>query len=173
MALPLSGALGCLAPEIAIVSRQTALERQAAGEYPEREAELEQAALRPGPAVLPREELGAAGAETEAMLPTYAAAPTDEELLTSLLVAGCVGEGSDGLLVPIERPCEDDIGADALANITRENTLRRQAWDYLAGESGRPLPDVREAWRAVHLERLVCGAWAEDAAGRWEQKSCE
>ena len=45
---------GCVRAEVAVVSQHTALERQAAGEYPERETELDDAAIDPGPEAIPR-----------------------------------------------------------------------------------------------------------------------
>ena len=41
-------AQGCVRAEVAVVSQHTALERQAAGEYPEREQRLDDAAIEPG-----------------------------------------------------------------------------------------------------------------------------
>ncbi len=166
--------VGCVRPEIAVVSRQTALERQAAGEYPEDERALEQAALNPGPDMLPRDQIAASGAPTESVMPTFVAAPSDLELLDALLVSGCIGEANDGLLVPRQRRCDGDVDEDAVASlVSRYNVHRRQIWSYLRDQSSASIDEARVQWRVVHLRRVVCGASVQNEDGTWETKSCE
>lgn len=178
--LALSGLVlagGCVrAPEVAVVSQHTALERQAAGEYPERRTELANAAISPAPAPIPREQL-ASGGESNGLGVVdemVARAEPDEERLDALLVARCVGEARTGLVEVTSESCQQDVDATEVARLVgRINVHRRQIWTYVAAQSPNTTEDqARDRWIVLHMQRVVCGAQVQDEAGRWEPKPC-
>jgi hypothetical protein len=171
-----SVASGCVRAEVAVVSQHTALERQAAGEYPDREQRLDDAAIEPGPEAIPREDLAASGegGELGVVAQLVARAETDDERIEALLDARCLGEGADGLLVPRPDDCRVDVDPDEVGRLSaRENLHRRQVWEFLAERApGRSTDDARRAWRELHLMRVPCGALVELRAGEWREKEC-
>ncbi len=166
---------GCVRAEVAVVSQHTALERQAAGEYVERERSLDDAAIQPGPEAIPREDLvhSGEGGDLGVVAQLIARAESDEERLDILAAALCVGEGLNGLLVATSERCRADVDPDDLGRlVSRANLHRRQAWEFLAQRADRSVDEARAAWREVHLERVVCGALVEESPDRWEPKEC-
>lgn len=170
-------AQGCVRAEVAVVSQHTALERQAAGEYPEGEQRLDNAAIEPGPEAIPREALAATGegGQLGVVAQLVARAETDDERIEALLEARCLGEGADGLLVPRPDDCRIDVDPDEVGRLSaRENLHRRQVWEFLAEQSpGRTTDEARVAWRELHLMRVPCGALVELRAGSWTEKECQ
>ncbi|MCA9578884.1 MAG: DUF1318 domain-containing protein [Myxococcales bacterium] len=168
---------GCVRAEVAVVSQHTALERQAAGEYPERETELDDAAIEPGPEAIPREALAETGegGELGVVAQLVARAETDDERIEALLSARCLGEAVSGLLVARPDDCRADLDAEELARlVARENLHRRQLWEFLSTRAeGTSTERARETWRELHLMRVPCGAMIEAAPDRWEAKVCE
>ena len=167
---------GCIqAPPIAVVDSRTALEIQAAGEYPELEFQSTDAALEPGPTPLSAKELvskaGLAAAGHE--LDLFSVSETQAQFIDTMLLLGCLGEGADGLLQYLPDRCASDVDVSELLRASsRTNLHRRQIWEYLASRRpGRSTAAARDAWRSVHLEQVRCGAWVE-RAGKWEQKAC-
>ena len=91
------GAGGCIkTPEIVVLDRATALEREAAGNFPKLELELERAGTAPRPAPLTREQLEAAGHPRPIVEELES---SDAERIDALLKISCVGEALDGTLV--------------------------------------------------------------------------
>jgi len=170
-------AQGCVRAEVAVVSQHTALERQAAGEYPEGEQRLDNAAIEPGPEAIPREALAATGegGQLGVVAQLVARAETDDERIEALLEARCLGEGEDGLLAPRPDDCRIDVDPDEVGRLSaRENLHRRQVWEFLAEQSpGRTTDEARVAWRELHLMRVPCGALVELRAGSWTEKECQ
>jgi hypothetical protein len=168
---------GCVrAPEVAVVSQHTALERQAAGEYPAQEQELDAAAIAPGPTTIPREQLNSGGEATGLGVvdDMMAKAESDEERLDGLLLARCVGEARNGLCeVTLDR-CQQEVDAGELTRLVgRINVHRRQIWTFVAQRSpGTSEAQAREQWRALHMQRVVCGGQVQAEDGRWEAKAC-
>jgi len=167
---------GCIkAPAIAVVDNRTALEIQAAGEYPELEFQSANATLRPGPTPVSGQDLvskaglAAAGAD----LDLFEVSETDAQLIDAMLVRGCLGEGEDGLLKYTPDRCDQTVEVSELLQAAGRNNLhRRQIWEYLATKTtNRSTVEVRDAWRSVHLEQVRCGAWIEED-GVWTQKTC-
>ena len=160
---------------IAVVDNRTALEIQAAGEYPVLEFEGADAALEPGPSPASAQELvsksGVAAAGQD--LDLFVVSESQARFIDSMLLLGCLGEGQTGLLEYTPDRCGDEVEVSELLRATSRNNLhRRQVWEYLA--SKRPDASVeaaRRAWRAVHLEQVRCGTWIEQD-GKWTQKAC-
>jgi hypothetical protein len=175
--LLLLSAQACVRAEVAVVSQHTALERQAAGEYPDRERELDDATIEPGPEPIPREALAASGEDGElgVVAQLVARAETDDERIESLLRAHCLGEGANGLLVARPEQCRADLDSDELARLAaNENLHRRQVWEFLSQQTPGTTPDqARAAWRELHLMRVPCGALVEGEPDHWNTKSCE
>lgn len=169
-------AQGCVRAEVAVVSQHTALERQAAGEYPEREQRLDDAAIEPGPEAIPREDLAASGegGQLGVVAQLVARAETDDERIEVLLDAHCLGEAESGLLVSRPDDCRIDVDSDEVGRLSaRENLHRRQVWEFLAERSsGTTTDQARVTWRELHLMRVPCGALVELRAGAWTEKEC-
>ena len=167
----------CVHAEVAVVSQHTALERQAAGEYPAREQLLDDAAIEPGPEAIPREALAATGegGELGVVAELVARAETDDERIEALLIARCLGEAASGLLVARADDCRADVDPDELARlVARENLHRRQVWEFLSTRAeGRSVEAAGAAWREVHLLRVPCGALVEAQPGQWGPKECD
>jgi hypothetical protein len=93
--------------------------------------------------------------------------------LDALLERRCAGEAKDGTVVARPETC---TGAYDAAQVTRllerANRDRFQVWRWLAEKRGGNLPEAQRAWRAVHLESVVCGAPVERDDGTWEAKAC-
>jgi len=169
---------GCVrAPEVAVVSQHTALERQAAGEYPDQEQELEAAAISPAPIPIPREQLQSGGEATGLGVvdDMVAKAETDEARLDALLIARCVGEAQSGLCEVTPDRCQQEVDAGELTRLVgRINVHRRQIWTFIAQRSpGTSEAQAREQWRVLHMQRVVCGAEVQAKGGGWEVKTCE
>ncbi len=168
---------GCVSPNVVVVDQKTALEQQAAGDYPPLENELEQAGLAPSPEPFTREELAAGRARSGngvlgELGELYARAEADADVIDRLLLQRCIGEAESGLLEPRPSDCVGAADATELARVVgRENLHRRQLWELLARERASSPERVRAVWRAQHLEQVQCGGLVE-AAGGWEPKPC-
>lgn len=168
---------GCVrAPEVAVVSQHTALERQAAGEYPDKEQELDAAAISPAPIPIPREQLSSGGEATGLGVvdEMVAKAESDEERLDGLLIARCVGEARSGLCEVTADRCQQDVDANELTRLVgRINVHRRQIWTFIAQHSpGASEAQASERWRVLHLQRVVCGGQVQAEGGGWGAKTC-
>lgn len=173
-----SGLLACVSPNVVVVDQKTALEQQAAGGYPALENELDQAGMALAPEPYAREELAggrerAGSAALGELAEIYVKVASDADAIDQLLLRGCIGEARSGQLVPRPGEC---IGATDTAELTRligrENLHRRQLWQLIAKERGVALERAQEAWRAVHLEQVVCGGLVEQTADMWRPKPC-
>lgn len=167
---------GCIkAPPIAVVDNRTALEIQAAGEYPVLEFEIADASLEPGPTPASAKEiasksgLAAAGQD----LDVFTISESQALFIDSMLILGCLGEGGDGLLEYTPDRCSEDIEvSELLRAASRTNLHRRQVWQYLASKrEDASIQAATKAWRSVHLEQVRCGTWIEQN-GTWTQKAC-
>lgn len=167
----------CVSPTVVVVDQKTALEQQAAGDYPPLENELEQATLAPSPEPFNREELAAGRARSGSGVlgelgELYARAETDADVIDRLLMQKCIGEAASGLLVPRPSDCVGATDATELARVIgRENLHRRQLWELLARDGASSPERVRVLWRAQHLEQVQCGGLVETAEG-WGPKPC-
>ena len=167
---------GCIkAPPIAVVDNRTALEIQAAGEFPVLEFEGVDAALEPGPSpasakeIVSKSGLAAAGQD----LDLFAVTESQAHFIDTMLLLGCLGEGQDGLLKYTPDRCNDDVEvSELLRAASRSNLHRRQVWEYLASRrADGSIESARSAWRAIHLEQVRCGTWVEQNE-KWTQKVC-
>lgn len=159
-------------PDIVMVDRGTALERQAAGSYEELEQRLDCAAIEPKPVSLTPQQL-----ETLGLRPAAAAdgtGITEADRVDALLAQHCVGEGADGLLAVTPDACRGAAEADETARaVERVNLARRQLWRWMQAqradlESGA----LRRAWHTLHVAGVVCGAWIQGDDGQWRAKGC-
>ena len=164
-------ASGCIrAPQIVVVDRATALEREAAGSFPPLELELERAGTAARPAALTREQLEAAG-HLRPVSDDEAA--SDAERVDGLLRASCVGEALDGTLVETPDRCSVKEVPHISALIDRANRNRAQIWDWLrAKRPARSTVEVRKAWRGVHLRSVPCGGEVQLDDRSWSAKKC-
>ncbi|HKO92907.1 MAG TPA: hypothetical protein VJU61_17245 [Polyangiaceae bacterium] len=168
----------CVAPNVVVVDQKTALERQAAGDYPALQNDLEQAGLSPAPEAFTREEL-APGRERQGggalgeLAELYAHGEADAEVIDRLLLQKCIGEATSGLLVARPTDCIGAADAAELVRVIgRENLHRRQIWQQLASERNANLERTRKQWRELHLEQVVCGGLVESRADAWGEKAC-
>lgn len=168
--------IGCIrAPAVSIVDRRTSLEIQAAGEYRALENDLIQAGLSPAPAMITRgeiETITTTRTSFDEVVEAYQAIQLDSEIIDSLLIRRCIGEGLDGLLVETPSTCVGDTTAFGPL-VERVNRNRRQMWRFLA----QLKPDVseeaiRRAWRETHLSTVVCNGQVQQADGSWGVKEC-
>lgn len=173
------GAAACITvPDVIIADRATVLEQQAAGDFQPLARDLRRAAIIPGGEPFGPGDLPGGAARTgdlDELLRIDAAPPADAEQIDALLVERCIGESSEGLLVPTEATCqgEPDVEA-AMRLLERANRDRRQLWAWI--DQKRPASDVdavRKQWRVFHLMTTPCGANLQVASGDWEAKRCE
>jgi hypothetical protein len=162
---------GCIkAPEIVVLDRATALEREAAGSFPRLEFELERAGTQPRPAPLTRTQLEAAGHPRPIVEEVET---SDAERIDELLKLGCLGEALDGALLETREHCTIKEVPHLGSLLERANRDRAQIWEWLRRQ--RPqnsMLEVRRAWRAVHARAVVCGGQMQRDDGSWEPKKC-
>jgi uncharacterized protein DUF1318 len=168
----------CVAPNVVVVDQKTALEEQAAGAYPALENDLAQAGMTPAPEAFSREELAGApernrrGALSE-LTELYARGETDADVIDRLLLQKCIGEALSGSLVPRPSDCVGTTDTTQLTRVIgRENLHRRQLWQLIASERKANVEQVREVWRELHVQQVVCGGLIETADAGWKAKSC-
>jgi hypothetical protein len=164
-------AAGCIkAPDIVVVDRATALEREAAGSYPALENELERAGTAVKPTPLTRETLEEHGHPRPILDEEES---SDAERVDALLKQHCLGEALDGALVATRDRCTVKEVPHLSELVERANRDRLQIWEWLQAERpGRSLVEVRKAWREVHLRAVVCGGQVQRSDGGWEPKKC-
>jgi hypothetical protein len=162
---------GCIkAPDIVVIDRATALEREAAGSFPRLERELQRAGTTPRPSPLTREQLEAAGLPRPVLEEEEG---SDAERIDTLLVEKCLGEALDGTLAETRDSCGVKEVPHLGALVERTNRDRLQIWEWLkAQRPARTLEEVRRAWRDVHLRGVVCGGQVQRGDGAWEPKKC-
>lgn len=162
---------GCIkAPDIVVIDRATALEREAGGDFPRLEFELQRAGTRPQPAALTRAQLRDAGHPRPIVEETEV---SDAERIDELLVINCLGEANDGSLVETRERCTVKEVPHLGTLLERANRDRTQIWEWLRRQRPeRSLRDVRLAWREIHNRSLVCGAQLQRDDGSWESKRC-
>jgi hypothetical protein len=167
-ALALSGCIR--APEIVVIDRATALEREAAGSFPHLDLELQKAGTTPRPAVLTREQLEAAGHPRPVI---EELTPSDAERVDALLRSRCIGEALDGTLLETRDRCAVKEVPHLASLVERVNRDRLQIWEWLrAARPERTMQEVRRAWREVHLRAVICGGQVQCSNGEWEPKKC-
>lgn len=163
-------------PPIAVVSSNTALMAQAAGEMPQAEYDVTQAGLQPGPEPTPREKLPEDdGTPFAQALQIHKLHEGDWRTVDELLRAHCVGEANTGLLSSrsAEEGCTAEVDVAAVSLVVgRMNVHRRQLWTALANEHSAKVDAVRSTWLELHIERLVCGAMVQGADWEWGEKEC-
>jgi hypothetical protein len=177
--LGVAAALGaCVTPNVVVVDQKTALEQQAAGEYPELENDLEQAGMSAAPEPFTREELASGrersgGGALGELAELYRSLASDADAIDRLLLQRCVGEALSGLLEPRPTECVGAADATAMARlIGRENLHRRQLWQLLASERNVAVDSIPPVWRELHFEQVVCDGLVESSTGVWGPKSC-
>ncbi len=167
------GTMACIKPpDIVMVDRGTALEQQASGSFDEVERRLDRAAVEPKPVSMTPEQLEALGIRPAA--PVDGADLTEADRVEVLLVQHCIGEGTDGLLVPTRDACRGAADADEMARaVERVNLARRGLWLWMHDQrTDVPSDDLRRAWRTLHLAGIACGAWIQGDDGQWRAKAC-
>lgn len=162
---------GCIkAPNIVVLDRATALEREAAGNFPKLEFEMQRAGTAATPAPLTRDQLEAAGHPRPIVEELEA---SDAERIDALLKISCVGEARDATLVETRDRCTVKEVPRLGALLERANRDRAQIWEWLKRERpARSLDEVKRAWREVHLRAVVCGGQVQRDDGGWEPKKC-
>ena len=166
-------AIGCIkTPPIIVVDLATALEQQAAGSYEDIEKKLAHAAVSPRPVPFTPDQLEALGIKQAPLSDSLEL--TDADRVDLLLQQHCVGEKKDGLLADTHDDC---IGAAdhaaSVALVDRVNHARIQLFEWMQKEKpNEKAGALREAWREAHLKGVVCGAWLQNDAGKWEGKKC-
>lgn len=166
---------GCIkAPDLVIVDRATALERQAGGSYRQLQADLDRAAVAPWPVPLTRAQIEASGASTEPLALSDEPDHSDDAQVDDLLQRRCIGEANDGTLVETRASCGGRVDeTEVIGLLERANRERWQVWRYLqARQPKASLSEVRRVWRGVHLQAVVCGAEVQRPDGGWEAKKC-
>ena len=163
------------APAIAVVDNRTALEIQAAGEYPELEFQSADAVLEPKPSPVSGEEIVAktGSSSMDSSLVLFTLSQSDAQFIDTMLLKGCLGEGEDGLLQYTPDRCKESVQVSEVLRVASRNNLhRRQVWEYLASQGNSDSAvEAKDAWRSVHLEQVRCGTWIEED-GSWAQKTC-
>lgn len=162
-------------PPVNVVSRQTAVVAQSAGEMPKAEYDLAQSGLKPGPEPSASGASSAIGGDSQmvAALRIHRLDESDESELERLQSAKCVGEANTGLLVTLNEECELDVDAiDISRRVGRANVHREQLWTAIAEERSAELDSVRDTWRSLHLQGVSCGSPVQLASGVWEDKTC-
>lgn len=175
----LAGA-GCIsAPTVILVDQKTALEQQAAGEFRALEVELDQAGTTPKAENIPGSALAAGpqdsgGGRLGEVAKLYSVERTDAQRIDRLLVDHCIGEALDGSLLQTPERCKADVDtAQVTRLVERANLHRRQIWNLLRKQApGASEEQVRQAWRARHLERVVCAGQVQVGELAWEGKKC-
>ena len=162
---------GCIkAPDIIVVDRATALEREAAGQFPKLDFELEKVGTEARPQALSREQLEQAGRPRPVIEEESA---SDAERIDTLLKDKCIGEALDGTLVETMDRCSVKQVPHLTTLLERTNRDRQQMWEWLkASRPQRSLTDVRKAWREVHLRAVTCGGQVQSDDGSWGPKKC-
>lgn len=162
---------GCIkAPEIVVLDRATALEREAAGSFPKMQLELERAGTAARPSPMTRAELAAAGHPRPIVEETES---SDAERIDALLKIDCVGEAKDGTLVETRDRCTVKEVPHLGPLLERANRDRAQIWEWLRRQRpDQPMAAVRRAWRETHLRAVVCGAQVQRDDATWEHKGC-
>ena len=176
--LVLSALAACVNPNVVVVDQKTALEQQAAGDYPELENQLEQAGMSAAPEPFAREELASSrersgGGALGELAEIYQSSASDADAIDRLLLQHCIGEALSGLLEPRPEECVGTADATEMARlIGRENLHRRQLWQLLASQQSVGIDNVSPTWRELHLAQVVCDGLVETSAGAWGPKSC-
>jgi hypothetical protein len=171
------GTVACIkVPTVLVVDHKTALEEQAAGTYRPLKEELMTSAPAAGPVPLTEPQLAKAGTPTRLTTESEDRLATESDALLAdeWLSRRCLGEAADGSLVVRRETCTIslDVGR-ATKLVERTNRSRFQLWRSISTRSNNaPIESVRDTWRKVHLEGVVCGAPIQSAAGTWENKSC-
>jgi hypothetical protein len=165
------GTGGCVkAPEIIVLDRATALEREAAGSFPKMELELERAGTAPRPPAITREELEGAGQPRPIVEQMES---SDAERIDALLKIDCVGEAKDGTLVETRERCTVKEVPHMGALLERTNRDRAQIWEWLRRQRpNQSAQAVRAAWRQTHIRAVVCGGQVQRDDGSWEHTTC-
>jgi uncharacterized protein DUF1318 len=168
------GCISCIrAPDVVIVDRKTALEKQASGTFTGLDDELEQAGLIPRPAPVTAAELQAAGVRPPQETDEAEGLP-DALRVDTLLTQRCIGEASDGTVVLTVDKCTGAMDVPQVTRmVERVNRNRRQLWQWMAERAPKKTPaDIQATWHEVHLAGVVCGGQVQKADGTWEVKRC-
>jgi hypothetical protein len=162
---------GCIkAPNIVVLDRATALEREASGDFPKLQFELQRAGTTPRPAPVTREQLEQAGHPRPIVEHMET---SDAERIDALLKVSCIGESKEGTLVETRDRCAVKEVPRLGSLLERANRDRAQIWEWLRRQRpARSLEEVRRAWRETHLRGVICGGEIQRDDGTWESKSC-
>jgi hypothetical protein len=181
MVLVVAGLGGCITvPDVVLVENKTALEKQAAGEFRSLETQLQGAGIKGGPEHITVSQLNQKKVDLREstlgeIVRLYSAVQSDTERVDHYLVAQCIGEARNGLLVETRDRCTEDIDpVEVTALLERSNRNRRQIWrDVIAKvKPGSKEEKVIQSWRQRHLQRVVCEGLIEGEEG-WEIRKCE
>ncbi len=171
---------GCIsAPNVVLMDQKTALEQQAAGEFRALENDLQQAGISPKGEDITRSQLEGKDADPGRssmgeIAQLYSEVQSDAGLVDRLLAAHCIGEALDGLLRQTPERCTEEVDTAEINRVVqRTNLHRRQIWKIVQKQKPDASEDeIRDAWRARHLKRVVCGGLIQVNAQTWEGKKC-
>ncbi|MGO9833591.1 MAG: hypothetical protein ACLP1X_05190 [Polyangiaceae bacterium] len=77
-------------------------------------------------------------------------------------------------MVDTRAACKGGADAEAVQTLVeRVNRARRQLWRWMHEQRADVSEgDLLRAWRANHVQNVVCGGWIEGSDGKWQGKSC-
>ncbi len=171
--LALVPTLACLsAPPIVVVDRATVLEEEASGSFDDIERQLLRAGLAARPVPLTPAQLEALGLLPPPLVDHTGRTAADQ--VDSLLVAHCIGEGSDGLLADTRSSCHGLAWSEETERLVDQvNQARALLWRWMQSQRpGISVDELRRAWQRVHARGVVCGGWRQREDGSWEAKQC-
>lgn len=169
--------VACVSAKINVVDERTALENQILGSYEELDKDLQMvASVR---AVDPDGQSKPVPSFHEIRQRAIEARQTQQfnrDDIDELKKAGCLGEGSDGLLKA--RDCADQAKPEVAGRIQRmlksENECRGVLLDFVVTTSPdltrEDLPSVQKAYARMNREAAAPGHWVQGDDGKWAQK---
>jgi len=168
-----AASIACIkAPEIVTVDRATALEQQAGASFPALEKKLAREAVTPRAVPLTPEQVDSIGLPSSPVVDEHEV--TDAERVDDWLERHCVGEGNDGLLVDTSSACRGAADHEEVVKLVdRANRSRAQLWRWMHEQQPNvAVEELRKQWRVKHAAGVTCGAWMQDDAGNWREKTC-
>jgi uncharacterized protein YdbL (DUF1318 family) len=153
------------------VDRNTSLEQQAAGAYPDIAREIDEAGIQPGPVPLTTQQVDTAKKENNVQTTEEV---SDSARIDEFLKRRCIGEALEGTLAVTPETCAGKAEPTEITHLVEDaNRSRLAVWKYLASLHPDAKDDVvREAWRATRLRAVTCGAQLQAPDGKWEVKKC-
>ncbi len=170
-------AIACVKARINVVDERTALENQILGSYQELDRDLQMVASvrsvdaegqsQPAPSFHQIRQQAIEARQTQQF---------NQDDIDELKLAGCLGEGADGLLHT--RPCEAGQDAPVAERIARqlksENASRETLLEFVVTTSPDltrdDLKQVRTAYARMNRDASSIGHWIQSEDGTWSRK---